>query len=121
MARARRALAAALVLGAVAGCTGADRSEVALVRLTDSGFDPPALTVAAGTEVRWVNDGSMARDVTPIDPDRSGGAGAEWGTDRLLPGETLAHVFDRTGGYPYRSASADGPDPFVGVVTVETP
>lgn len=112
------AVAAVVCAAALAGCGGPARAEVALVRASDAGFDPPSITVPVGTEVRWVNDGPFLLSVTPVEADDGIPA---WGTDRLRPGETFAAVFDSAGSYAYASTVDADRGPLVGVVQVQVP
>lgn len=65
----------------------------------DNSFAPDTLTVEAGTEVVFTNNGRNPHNVLPEgDPEVT-----TWGVleDDFLPGDTYAHVFDRPGTYVY--------------------
>jgi plastocyanin len=63
------------------------------VGLYDNRFEPPALTVPAGTTVRWTNHGQHKHTVTS---DRG-----DWGSKGLGPAETYSYTFTRPGTYAY--------------------
>jgi plastocyanin len=75
------------------------------VSITDGGFVPGALTVAAGTTVTWTNNGSMIHTVTSVvgisddaltyDPLDS---------QELTPGASFEYTFENTGVFHYRCA-----------------
>jgi plastocyanin len=107
-------LLACLAMGiVVAGCgddddddggggTGADTPEQAApgggrgteVAMKDIKFDPAKLTIKAGETVEWVNDDSVAHDVT-ADQFKSGAAGG------MASGDTFEHTFEQPGTYDY--------------------
>ena len=67
------------------------------VQAIDNTFRPETLTVAAGTEVVWTNDGRNEHNVLSVDDD------AEWGaqvTD-FEPGDVYRHRFTEPGTYEY--------------------
>jgi plastocyanin len=111
-------LCALLVFGALGACDfgysigtlpdgGADRalpdaagacpSGQATVHIRNMAFEPKALTVPVGTHVIWINDDTMAQDVTQGNPgdarsDFTSGSiapGASWGRDFCTPGTTV--------------------------------
>jgi plastocyanin len=61
-------------------------------------FDPPELTVAAGTEVKWVNRDDVPHTATSTAKPRAFDSGT------LDTDGTFAHVFDRPGVYEYYCA-----------------
>jgi plastocyanin len=63
------------------------------VGLYDNRFEPPTLTVAAGTTVRWKNHGRHRHTVTS---DRG-----DWGSEGLGPAGVYSYTFPRPGTYPY--------------------
>lgn len=65
----------------------------------DNNFKPVALTVAAGTEVVFRNNGRNDHNVVPPDDP----AVATWGVldDDFKPGDTYAHTFTKPGTYVY--------------------
>lgn len=73
--------------------------KVETVIALDNNFLPEALTVEAGTEVVWTNNGRNDHDVTPVD----GLNAAAWGvkSEVFVPKATYSHVFDQPGTYPY--------------------
>ncbi len=73
--------------------------EVETVIALDNNFLPEALSVAAGTEVVWENNGRNDHDVTPIDDVDA----VAWGvkSEVFVPKATYSHVFDQPGTYSY--------------------
>ena len=71
--------------------------ETAEVLAVDNAFDPEELTVAAGTEVTFVNAGRNEHNVTPEDDD------AEWPieTEDFQPGDEGSYRFTEPGTYRY--------------------
>lgn len=73
--------------------------EVASVLALDNNFRPEALTVVAGTEVVFQNNGRNDHDVIPVgDPDTQA-----WGVqaEEFAPKDTYSHVFAQPGTYAY--------------------
>lgn len=64
----------------------------------DNNFLAQALTIEAGTEVVWANNGRNDHDVTPVDA-----GDAPWGVkaEAFAPKATYSHVFDQPGTYQY--------------------
>ncbi|MFI5053402.1 MAG: cupredoxin domain-containing protein, partial [Acidimicrobiia bacterium] len=60
--------------------------EVVTVHVRDNVFSPASLNVAAGTTIRWVNDGDNVHNVTP-------NAGHSFGSGALAPGKSYVHKF----------------------------
>jgi FtsP/CotA-like multicopper oxidase with cupredoxin domain len=65
----------------------------AAVAMVDDRFVPNALAVAAGTTVVWTNNGQDWHSIAGFD--------GSFGSDRISPGESFSHRFDRAGKYPY--------------------
>ena len=65
----------------------------------DNNFLPEALTIAAGTEVVWENNGRNDHDVTPVDDLDA----VAWGVkpEVFVPKATYSHVFEQPGTYSY--------------------
>ena len=63
------------------------------VGISDDRFDPPTLTVEAGTTVRWTNNGGHTHTVTSD--------AGDWGSKGLGPGADFSHTFTRPGKYTY--------------------
>ncbi len=61
--------------------------------LTDNRFEPPSLTVAAGTTVVWVNGGRVPHTVTS--------SATPFDSGILAPGATFSITFERAGHYEY--------------------
>lgn len=85
------------------GC-GDDGGEVTLVEgeelrvlAIDNTFDPEETTIAAGTVVRWVNNGRNDHNV--LGPE----GGEEWEvpTEDFLPGDEAEYRFTEAGEYRY--------------------
>lgn len=119
------AAGAALLLAALAGCGGPARADVSVVSVTDGAFSPATLTVPAGTEVRWVNDGARTHTVTT----EEGALGGEpavppdagpFDSGPLRAGETFSHRFDVEGTYVYW-CSFHRDEEMLGVVEVVAP
>ncbi|HAS12180.1 MAG TPA: hypothetical protein DCS55_16945 [Acidimicrobiaceae bacterium] len=111
MRRLRRPLLSAVALVSVlltAGACGDDdsadeASDVSLVEgvevevsAIDNTFRPEEIEIAAGTEVRWSNDGRNVHNVLPVE-------GEAWGVevDDFEPGDEYRHRFTEPGTYPY--------------------
>ena len=100
-----RLVVAASALSALlaAGACGSDgevvlvEGESAEVLSVDNAFDPKELTVAAGTEVTFVNVGRNEHNVIPEDED------AEWriDTEDFQPGDEATYRFTEPGTYRY--------------------
>jgi plastocyanin len=98
--RARQAATTtALVTVPPSGQSFPPNGEVAEVLALDNNFVPAALTVAAGTEVVFTNNGRNDHNIVP--PDDPAVAG--WGVldTEFMPEDTYSHVFDRPGTYVY--------------------
>lgn len=80
------------------------------VRMAGSRFDPPTLTVAAGTTVRWFNDDNVAHTVTASDD--------SWDSGDLPPGGGFERRFDSSGTYAYLCRYHPG---MTGTIVVEAP
>jgi FtsP/CotA-like multicopper oxidase with cupredoxin domain len=63
------------------------------VAIVDDRFVPNALTVAAGTTVVWTNNGQDWHSVASLD--------GSFASDRVSPGDSFSHRFDRVGEYQY--------------------
>lgn len=90
----------------VASCALGSDTDVVVVRITGSGFDPATLTVDPGTEVRWSNETNQVRtiDTTGVtfNQGRSLPAGPEaFISEPLRQGETYARVLTSEGVYVY--------------------
>jgi plastocyanin len=100
---------AALAAGAVlllTGCAGQQAPGTALVRIVDNAFEPATLTVQAGTEVRWRNDGTSTHTVTTEAVEIAGEPAVPaqtepWDSGEVHPGATFARIFDTAGTYVY--------------------
>lgn len=96
------ALALALVVVACGDEGGEDDRQAAPagppveVSALDNLFRPESITVQAGTEVVWDNDGRSDHDIIPADGDG-------WGVDLedFHPGDTYRHTFTEPGTYRY--------------------
>jgi plastocyanin len=56
-------------------------------------FDPPTITVAAGTTITWTNDDTVPHTVTATDKSFDSG--------NLAAGATFSHTFTTAGTFPY--------------------
>jgi plastocyanin len=68
--------------------------KVVTVHIRDNSFSPASLNVAAGTTVRWVNDGRNTHNVTPD-------SGADAGSGNLKPGKSYVRTFADAGTFAY--------------------
>jgi plastocyanin len=68
--------------------------QVVTVHIRDNVFAPANLNVAAGTTVRWVNDGRNTHNVTPD-------SGHAYGSGNLKPGKSYVHTFEGPGAFAY--------------------
>lgn len=66
-------------------------TEQNIVSISNFSFDPPEITVKAGTEVTFKNDDSVAHTVTSDSYD----------SGPIQPGEAFKHAFDKTGTFEY--------------------
>jgi plastocyanin len=87
--RAAPASAAASARPAGDGYTGTT------VAMKDNDYLPQTLTVDAGAEVRWVNEGRSNHNVIP-DRDATG-----WKSPSIKPGKTFTQKLEAPGVYPY--------------------
>ena len=105
MARLRPVLAAAALVLVLVGCGGRDEeagepslpsSSLARVSAVDNTFQPEHISMRAGTEVTWTNDGRNDHNVIPVE-------GNGWGvaTDGFHAGDTYRYVFTEPGTYRY--------------------
>jgi plastocyanin len=70
----------------------------AVVRLSDAGFDPPDVRVAAGGTVTWTNDGQAVHSLK-----EAVGSGLGLNSGGLGRGQSYQFTFTRPGTYPYIS------------------
>lgn len=75
---------------------GAATPATAEVVAIDNTFRPNSLTVAVGTEVRFVNRGRNEHDALSVEGDTWGVESVDFG-----PGDEYVHVFDEPGTYRY--------------------
>jgi plastocyanin len=71
----------------------ADATTIAIV---DFAFDPPALDIATGTTVTWINQGAAPHTATAED--------GSFDTGQLDAGQVGSHTFDQPGTFTYRCA-----------------
>ncbi|MBM3673743.1 MAG: plastocyanin [Actinobacteria bacterium] len=94
-----------LAVGLVAAALGAppagavqlpaDEYEEVDVQMLDNDYIPQTLTLDAGTNVVWTNDGRTEHNVIPDDSD------AGWKSNTIKPDKTYDHLFDQPGVYGY--------------------
>lgn len=88
--------------GAAQATTGSTSSvsgvvkDVVIIRIKDSSFDPPVITVPAGTTVVWTNEDTLAHRVTS-----TGKGTVRLDSSSLSPGQTYTKVFSQTGRFDY--------------------
>lgn len=76
-------------------------SKKAIVSLHDFMFDPPHLTIEAGTTVVWRNDQPDATHNVKADD-------GSWDSGDLVSGQSFSHTFDQPGTYPYHCRFHEG-------------
>jgi plastocyanin len=88
-------VAAALFLAATTACDDAagPDGDTVTIAMRDNQFDPTSRTVARGTTVRWVNQGSTAHNTRA--------ATNAWQSDNLPPGEDFEVTLQNPGTYDY--------------------
>lgn len=77
------------------GTTAATVNSQATVTVKNFGFEPPTLTVAAGTTVTWRFEDRAAHNATAT------GASKAFASPDLKDGKTFTHTFTSPGRYPY--------------------
>ncbi len=94
-----------------------ERSAVVAI---DNNFVPQAVTIAAGTEIVFTNNGRNPHNIVPADdPDA-----VSWGVheDRFQPKDSYSRVFDRPGTYVYYCTIHGSPRAgMFGTITVTAP
>lgn len=94
--------------------------KVEKVLALDNNFIPDAITIVAGTEVLWENNGRNDHDVIPVDDLDA----VAWGVkdDVFVPKAIYSHVFDQPGTYKYFCTIHGTADVgMVGVIVVTKP
>lgn len=71
------------------------------VTLHDDGFDPPSLTIQAGTAVKWVNGASAANASVNSDNFPTNRLFPELNLGKFMKNQTLIHIFKNAGIYTY--------------------
>lgn len=98
--------------------TPAESTETAaepLIEMEDTAFVPMELSVAPGTEVRWVNRDGIPHDVTSA---QFNDGATQWTlSERVGPGEEVTYEFEDAGTYEYYCA-IHGQSTMCGVVLV---
>lgn len=100
--------------------TFAPNGETLEVLALDNNFIVQHVTVEAGTEVRWTNNGRNDHNVLPADDPEA----TDWGapTEDFAPTMTYSHVFDAPGVYFYYCSIHGTPSAAMfGSVTVVAP
>lgn len=98
-------LATAALALALAGCGGGGdeggeptvpSSSSTTVSAVDNTFQPERISVRAGTEVTWSNDGRNDHNIVPVEGD-------DWGVaaESFHAGDTYRYVFSEPGTYEY--------------------
>lgn len=88
--------AAATAPSAGATHRSSDDAGATTVQIAGFAFNPPALTVAAGQSVTFVNDDSVAHTSTSDD--------GTWDSDHIPPGQSFSVELDQPGSYSYHCA-----------------
>ncbi len=68
--------------------------------MTDTGFNPAAVSIPVGGSVTWKNTGSITHNATSV-----GGAPSTFNTGGVGPGESVTLVFPAAGSYFYTSGT----------------
>ena len=74
--------------------TGQDAVDI---DVRDNTFRPENVTVSAGTEITFTNNGRAPHNALPVEE----GAFEDVATDQLQPGDAATRTFDEPGDYPY--------------------
>jgi plastocyanin len=99
-------------LSAACSMAPAQTPPAAKITVKNFGFDPPAMTVAPGTEVQWTDEGG--RHSVQADD-------GSFKSEPLTAGGTFKHKFDKPGVYRYfcEFHGSKGGHDMAGVVTVQ--
>ncbi len=97
----------------VPASSGAASGPSAAASARDNVFDPPILTVSAGTTVTWTNSGAVPHTVTADDKKFDSGL--------LNPGQSFSQKFDTPGSYRYFCELHGGPGTGMFGTVVVTP
>jgi plastocyanin len=91
-----------LVLAAAALLTGcAVTPPAGTVIIHDLEFDPPAVTVAKGATVTWVNRDQIPVQIQTDDYGATPPVPGQFSSEPLNPGESYSHTFADTGTFSY--------------------
>jgi plastocyanin len=98
MSGARAVFAVAAFVLLIAGCGGGGEEPSSVpvsVSAVDNVFRPEEVSVRAGVEVTWTNDGRNDHNIVPVDDG--------WGvaTQDFRPGDSYGYVFAAPGTYRY--------------------
>ena len=86
------------LLVSLSGCKPAANEVI----IKDLRFNPPTLTVSAGTTLTWKNEDQTAHTVTSDSNDSTSAPAAAKFTSKILnPGDSYTHTFDTPGSYKY--------------------
>jgi plastocyanin len=94
--------------------------EQAAITALDNNFLPQEVTVVAGTEVVFTNNGRNPHNLLPADDPKA----TTWGVleTAFLPKDVYSHVFDRPGTYVYYCSIHGTPKAAMfGTITVTAP
>lgn len=72
------------------------QTDAVLIRASDLGFDPSAVTVSVGATVTWRNTGEFDHAVAS-----EATSPMQWDSGVLRPGDEFSVTFDQPGTYPY--------------------
>lgn len=70
--------------------------ESVTIRIKESSFDPPTITVPAGTTVIWINEDKLAHRVTS-----TGKGTVRFDSSSLTPGQSYSAMLSTAGRYDY--------------------
>src|SRR3990172_9417781 len=86
------------------------------VEMRDNLFIPPALTINAGTSVRWTNNGSLDHTSTSGAACISNGV---WNSATVAPGGNFTFAFTNTGTFSYFCDFHCASDNMVGNIVIQ--
>jgi plastocyanin len=92
---------------AACGDDGTEPDDTVTIEMRDNSFSPATRAVAAGTTVRWVNEGTVQHNTT--------GENGAWQSSNLNPDQTFQRTFSAAGTFDYECTLHDG---MTGTITV---
>lgn len=77
--------------------TNVAKPSQAAVSVTDSGFSPASITIKAGTQLTWTNNGKSSHQVAADPYPANNSIPGFDSTKTLLPGDSLSFTFEQKG------------------------